>query len=454
MGALSTLPALSESRRLRLGGFFLMYVSQGVPFGLVMTAIPAWLAANGASAGEVGFFLGTAMLPWSLKLVHGLVMDRFCYSPMGRRRAWIVGSQMAMFAALVVTAIIAPGPDEITLLAGLAFAFNLCGAVNDVAIDGMAVDVLPEEEREQTNGFMAGGQIVGISGMAIIAGAALVAGGMALAAAIAAAVIAVLTIIVTLLRERPGERLLPWTSGAASAECLAREHTKFLPILGQVLRGFAQWRTALFLAGIGFITSSVGMVDVVSPVFSVTELGWSSEQFTNFSSISLLIITLVLMVVIGPLCSCFDNRILFVFFAGLMLLPNLAAYLAPEGTFGTFAMQAYITVFWGAFMGIFVLNIAWLMNLTNPLVAASQFALFMAIPNFVRSLGSGFHGQLVDHYGYDVGFLVAAASVGVGTILCLLAGYGRMDTIRAPESATKLSDPAAMPGGTAGAATT
>lgn len=454
MGALSAIPALSQSRRLRIGGFFLMYVSQGVPFGLVLTAIPAWLVANGASAGDVGFFIGTAMLPWSLKLVSGLVMDRFCYSPMGRRRAWIIGSQVAMFAALVVTAIIAPGPEDVTLLAGLAFAFNLCGAVNDVAIDGMAVDVLPEEEREQTNGFMSGGQVVGTSGMAIAAGAALVVGGMALAAAIAAAVIAVLTIIVTLLRERPGERLLPWSSGAASAECLAREHTKFLPILGQVLRGLVQWRTALFLAGYGAITSSVGMVDVVAPVFSVSELGWSSEQYTNFSSISLFVVALAVMVVIGPLCSRFDNRILFVFFAGLMLLPNLAAYLAPEGTFGTFAMQAYITVFWGAFMGIFVLNIAWLMNLTNPLVAASQFALFMAIPNFVRSLGSGFHGQLVENYGYDAGFLVAAVSVGVGTILCLLAGYGRMDTIRLSENAHKLSDPAAMPGVPAGIAIT
>ena len=44
MTMLSALPALSERRRLRLAGFFLMYVSQGIPFGLVMTAIPAWLA--------------------------------------------------------------------------------------------------------------------------------------------------------------------------------------------------------------------------------------------------------------------------------------------------------------------------------------------------------------------------------------------------------------------------
>ena len=266
------------------------------------------------------------------------------------------------------------------MLAGLAFAFNLCGAVNDVAVDGMAVDILPEDEREKVNGFMFGGQVIGISGTAIMAGAALVAGGMALAAILAAAVVVVLTIIVTVLRERPGERFLPWTTGAASAECLARSHTKFLPILGKVLRGLVQWRTALFLAGYGVLYSSAGMVDVVGPVVSVSELGWSSEAFTNFTSISSFIVALVVMVGIGPLCRRFDNRALIVAFASLMLLPNLAAYLAPEGTFGTLAMQAYITLFWGGLQGVAVLNVAWSMNLTNPVVAASQFSLFMAIP--------------------------------------------------------------------------
>ncbi len=434
MITLFALPALSESRRLRPWAFFLLYLSQGVPFGLVQVAIPAWLVANGASAGEVGFFIATAMLPWSLKLVNGLVMDRFCFSPMGRRRAWIVGSQLAMLTALLITSIVAPGPDEITLLAGLAFVFNLCGAVNDVAVDGMAVDILPEAEREKVNGFMFGGQVVGISGTAIMAGAALVAGGVALAAALAAAVVAVLTIFVTLLRERPGERFLPWTAGSASAECLARAQTKFLPILGKVLRGFAQWRTALFLAGLGIVQSSAGMVDVVGPVFSVSELGWSSEAFTNFTSISTFTVAIVVMVVIGPLCRRFDNRIIFVVFASVMLLPNVAAYLAPAGTFGTLAMQAYIPLFWGGMQGVVVLGIAWSMNLTNPVVAASQFSLFMAIPNLVRALSSGGHGQIVDNYGYSISFLVAAATIAIGVGLCLLAGYGRLETIRKPET--------------------
>ncbi|NCT02956.1 MAG: hypothetical protein GW768_03235 [Sphingomonadales bacterium] len=76
----------------------------------------------------------------------------------------------------------------------------------------------------------------------------------------------------------------------------------------------------------------------------------------------------------------------------------------------------------------------------------------MAIPNFVRSLGAGGHGQIVDHYGYDAAFLVAAGSVAVGVGLCLLAGYGRLETIRKPDRARILTDPAPLAGVPAGSA--
>lgn len=448
----ATLPALSENNRLRIWAFFLMYVSQGVPFGLAMIAIPAWLAANGASPSQIGFFVATAMLPWSLKLANGLVMDRFCYSPMGRRRAWVIGSQVAMIVTLIVTAALDPKAVDITLLAGLCFMLNMCGALNDVAVDGMAVDLVPEDEREKTNGFMMGGQMVGISGVAVMSGAALVSVGIALAASLAAVVVVVLTLIVTLLRERPGERILPWSSGAASAECLARRHTKMLPIVSQVFRGLARGRTALFLAGAAVITTSVGMLDVAGPSFSVSELGWSSEKFTNFSSISTLITAIAVMLFIGPMVKRFGTRSIYILFASLMVIPNIAAAFAPAEMFGTLAMQAYITLVWGGFAGVVVLIIAWSMNLTNPAVAASQFSLFMAIPNFARSLASGVHGQIIDAYGYEAAFLIAAISVAAGTILCMVAGYGRLVTIPAlagADETRKSLPPAAVPAGMA-----
>ena len=57
---------LSEGRRLRLFTLFILYVAQGVPLGLFWFAIPAWMAANGARAADVGYVLGLTALPWTL----------------------------------------------------------------------------------------------------------------------------------------------------------------------------------------------------------------------------------------------------------------------------------------------------------------------------------------------------------------------------------------------------
>jgi len=429
MIALTRLPALSENRRLRLWAFFLFYISQGVPIGLMMTAIPAWLAANGASAAEVGTLIAIVFFPWSLKLVNGLLMDRLCYRPMGRMRAWIIGSQTIMLIIFMAAAALNPGASEIMLLAGLGFTLNLCATFNDVAIDGMAVDLVPEEEREQTNAFMSGGQVIGISATAALSSFMLVYGGVALAMATCALLIFMLTVAVTLLRERPGERLLPWTTGEASPANLSRAAEAWLPMIRQVFAGLLRWRTALFLAGAGAIVSSAGLADVFGPSFSVAELGWSSEFYSSFYSIAGFLTVMAVMLLMGPLVSRNGARNMFIAFAGLMLLANLAAYFALPDDFGTLAMQAYLTIFWGAFGGTAALFFAWFMNLTNPAVAASQYALFMAVPNLVRSFSAGTHGQIIDNYGYDTSFLVATISIAAGIAICLLAGFGRPATV-------------------------
>tara|TARA_R110001606_G_scaffold74462_4_gene172569 strand:- start:3921 stop:5282 length:1362 start_codon:yes stop_codon:yes gene_type:complete len=429
MIALTRLPALSENRRLRLWAFFLFYISQGIPIGLMITAIPAWLAANGASTAEVGTLIAIVFLPWSLKLVSGLLMDRFCYRPMGRMRAWIIGSQTIMLIIFLAAAALAPGASDIMLLAGLGFALNFCAAFNDVAIDGMAVDLVPEEEREQTNAFMCGGQMIGISATAALASFILVYGGVALAMVSCALLILILTVVVTLLRERPGERLLPWTAGDASPENLSRGAEAWLPIIRQVLAGLFRWRTALFLLGAGAIVSSAGLADVFGPSFSVAELGWSSEYYSSFYSITGFVMVMAVMLLMGPLVSRNGARNMFIAFTGMMLLTNLAAHFALPNDFGTLAMQAYLTIFWGAFGGTAALFFAWMMNLTNPAVAAGQYALFMAIPNLVRSFSAGTHGQIIDNYGYDTSFLVATISIAAGITICLLAGFGRVESL-------------------------
>ena len=67
---------LTESRNLRFITFFILYVAQGLPFGLVNTALPAYLAEAGRNPAEIASFSLIAGLPWLFKLLAGPMMDR------------------------------------------------------------------------------------------------------------------------------------------------------------------------------------------------------------------------------------------------------------------------------------------------------------------------------------------------------------------------------------------
>ena len=113
---------LERSRSLRLFTLFILYIGQGLPIGLFWFAVPAWMAVNGASAGQVGSVAALTALPWSLKLVNGFIMDRYTFLPMGRRRAWILGAQGVMIAALLAAAIIDPSVGDVAVLGAIGFA--------------------------------------------------------------------------------------------------------------------------------------------------------------------------------------------------------------------------------------------------------------------------------------------------------------------------------------------
>ena len=88
-----TIPAFADSSKLRLLLGTLRYLAQGFPQGIFFYALPAWLVANDQSTEVVAMAVAAASMPWSLKFLAGLLMDRVSWLPMGRRRPWLVGSQ-------------------------------------------------------------------------------------------------------------------------------------------------------------------------------------------------------------------------------------------------------------------------------------------------------------------------------------------------------------------------
>jgi MFS family permease len=133
----------------KLGILWTLYFVQGLPFGFQATALPVYLRAAGLSLAGVG--LATALaLPWSLKILAAPLVDRYGSSRLGRRRSWILPLQTGLLACCAAAALVPPDRGLMPILL-LVFGMNLFAATMDIAVDGLAVDVLETDELGQGN---------------------------------------------------------------------------------------------------------------------------------------------------------------------------------------------------------------------------------------------------------------------------------------------------------------
>lgn len=392
-GASSIRPSLSQSRKLRLFSVFILYVAQGVPIGLFWFAIPAWMAANGASAGDVAYVLGLTALPWSLKLVNGFLMDRYTFLAMGRRRVWLIGAQLVMIALLIACALLSPGVKDIALLGAIGFAVNSATTFQDVAVDGLAVDIMEEEERARASGMMFGGQAIGMALSTALSGAAIVAYGPSAAYLLSALFIGVVTLFVIGTRERPGERLLPWSRGQASVVNLAIQADSWPPILTCTFKAIMRPVSLVFLPIILIKGTQYGVMTGSTPLIATGSAGWAEDHVTTIVGTAQLVAGIAGMAVGGLLGDRLGAK-----WASILLLVgwlalNATMFLAQP----LWADSRFVTIFViGWFSLDTLLTVATLpvqMRLCNRTVAATQFTLYMALNNFGITLGAMLLGQ-------------------------------------------------------------
>src|SRR3954462_458997 len=93
-------PDLLATRRGGLAAFFLRYVTEGIPLGFAATAVATQLRRQGVGPAEIGAFVGALYLPWAFKWAFGPVIDVFASERLGRRRGWVLGTQLMMALTL------------------------------------------------------------------------------------------------------------------------------------------------------------------------------------------------------------------------------------------------------------------------------------------------------------------------------------------------------------------
>jgi MFS transporter, PAT family, beta-lactamase induction signal transducer AmpG len=423
------LPDLLASRKGRLTAFFLLYVTEGIPLGFTAIAIAAQMRRQGLGPAAIGAFVGSLYLPWAFKWAVGPFVDTISSQRFGRRRTWIFAMQIGMIATLFV----AMGIDfvhQIALFTAVIFLHNAFAATMDVAIDALAVSVLPEDERGSANGFMfAGasvGQVVGGSGVLFLINV------MPFSSTyffVAAAIFAITVFVVLPLREK--------AMTAAEAEI----HTA-----RNILDELRRFVREAWIAFTGSRAALVGVVAALLPAGAyalslalqsnlAVELGLDDNAIAQLNFVSLLIYA-PFCIFGGWLSDRFGRRRTLALFVFLTVVPTLwlawtmwqSGWIMPidinapnrprPSTLLLYTFWATVIVY-NIFQGLYYgIRTALYMDITTPAVAATQFTAYMAMLNLCISYTSWWQGVAVERIGYP-STLILDSVVGLFGLLLL-----------------------------------
>lgn len=145
----------------KVAALLALYFCQGLPFGFQARALPIYLREHGLSLATIGYVQALA-LPWLLKALWAPMVDRFGSARLGRRRSWILPMQLGMAGAAAVGAMLDPA-EQLPALLGIVFLMNLFAATQDIAVDGLAIDLLHGEELGPGNAAQVAGYKLGMT---------------------------------------------------------------------------------------------------------------------------------------------------------------------------------------------------------------------------------------------------------------------------------------------------
>ena len=421
--------------------------SSGLPILLVLGTLSIWLREAGVDRSTIGFVSWVA-LAYAFKWVWSPLVDRlslpFFTSYLGRRRGWLLLSQLSVTLGLAIMAVTDPA-DGLALLVALAVWVAFSSATQDIVIDAYRI----ESGDPELQGAMAAAYMVGYRIAMIMASAGVLwiaawmdpeeavyqHGSWAVAYAVMAALMGV-GILTTLLIDEPRVHADRATEESEARGVSRLHHISWLPgfllplidwLWRAVVSPFAdffrryRWHALLLLALISSYRISDIVLGVIANVFYL-DLGFSKAQIADVTKVFGIAMTLLGALIGGVLVTRFGvMRILFagaVLAAATNLLFSVLAQAGPDISL-LMMVVAMDNLSAGLASAAFV---AYLSNLTNVSYSATQYALFSSIMLLFPKFIGGFSGVLVDSIGYS-GFFMMTAAMGLPVLLLVLLAW-------------------------------
>jgi PAT family beta-lactamase induction signal transducer AmpG len=379
--------------------------TSGLPLYILIQLVPAWLRSEGVGLAEIGFF-SLIGFPYTWKFVWSPIMDRFTLPFLGRRRGWMLVTQVALAASIATLGYLQP-EFSIWAIAYLAAAVAFFSASQDVVLDAYRRELLPDVE-------LGVGNAVHVQAYRL---AGLVPGSLALILSdflpwhsvflIVAAFMAVGIILTLSITEPARHPAAPKTIKEAVIE-------PFREFIGRAGIGPA----LLVLSFLFFYKLGDNMATALQTPFYI-DLGFSRTQIGTIAKFASLIAAIAGGVIGGlVMVKVSINRALWLFgFVQIISILGFAA-LSIIGNNPWMLGAATAFEYLGVGLGSAALT-AFMARSTNAAFAATQFALFTALIAVPRTVANAVTGVIVEYVGWTNFFLLCTALAVPGMLLLI-----------------------------------
>ena len=377
--------------------------SSGLPLYILISLLPAWLKSEGVSLKEIGLF-ALIGLPFTWKFIWAPLFDRFT-PPLGRRRGWLLITQIGLLLTLPVFGFFHPQLD-IRTIAFFCVLVAFLSASQDVVLDAYRRELLPDVE-------LGLGNAVHVNAYKI---ASLVPGSLSLILAdhmnwssvfMITALFMLPVLVMTLLITEPAlKNASPKTLRAAVLE----PFQEFIARNG--LKSALTVLLFIFLYKLGdSMATALATPFYLEMGFSKTEIGLVAKNAGLWPSVIGGMLGGVWMMRLGI------NRALWIFGAVQMLAILGFAWLATVGHSLPWLALVIGLEALGVGLGTAAF-VAYIAQTTNPLYTATQFALFTSLAAVPRTFANAATGYLVEYFGW-VHFFVLCFVLAIPGMLLL-----------------------------------
>jgi PAT family beta-lactamase induction signal transducer AmpG len=374
----------SHSQSFRLTMFGLLYFVQGSALAYFRNFQKPYLDSLNIDADVIGLLTSILLLPFILKIFIGMLSDHVNLFGLGHRKPYmIVGLLLATFAFGAAGFVL---PDtHFSLFAFLVVCGSFSVALFDSTSDGLAIDITPMDQQGRVQGTMVGGRAMGFIILSLIFGTMAQSQGYRVVF-LTIALVMLIPLIWVLRIQEPEERVEEQRFQWGAFKCLGS--TRFLlfgafAILYSIVSFGVDGLVTYFMSDsykasetiIGQYGALRGLGAVIGAVAGGVILDRMSRKKSAYLAVFLISIGAILIGVTPGI--------------GFLLMMGVIWGIA-----------------WGFQETVFV---ALAMHLSEARIAASMFAIMMALSNLGTAVGEGLATSLTDNIGFSAVFLSLAA---------------------------------------------